>query len=407
MGVNQKLLFDLQSYAGDPIEPGRIRETLETLRSHFEEAATLAPFGNEGKNRRLRRRAGDVYDLVNDLMAREWTKENRREHYARLTGSCGDCHSSFTYSRRRPPTSFDPAPLIKAPSAKSCGACHTEVFKEWASSLHARAWDDPIFRSSAGKPMKMECKACHSPEPLLFGDLSVDYGSRPVFREVNTSDSVNCVSCHLRSDGKVAARSGRPGAPCRPAPDARISSPKLCGACHNPTHDAYNEWKGSLAARKGITCNGCHSSKVDRTGADGKKKAGFSHRFPGGNDPAFVRKAIRTECSIQDRKLIVRVENDAAHRFPGEVPTRIFIIRIQFWDADETLVSEESLTFRRPSKREVGWKDNRFRPDEVRTFERPAPPAATTAKVDFLFQQSPFAVFDKWFSIDRWEGPVK
>ena len=253
--------------------------------------------------------------------------------------------------------------------------------------------------------MKMECKACHSPQPILFGgELAVDAGSRPILRDTNQSDSINCAACHLRADGTVAARRNNPEAPCRPVADSRLGSPRLCGTCHNQTHDAFEEWERSAARVAGISCNDCHSQVVYRTGADGKKKAGFSHVFPGGNDPAFVRKAIETACSFKSRELTVRVENRSSHRFPGEVPTRMFLIRMEFWDADGTLISQETLTFRRPGKGEVGWKDNRFEPDETKTFVRPAPPKTTRAKVEFLFQHSPFAVFDTAMKIGLWEG---
>ena len=41
-------------------------------------------------------------------------------------------------------------------------------------------------------------------------------------------------------------------------------------------------------------------------------------------------------------------QREPAYRFPGEVPTRMFLIRMEFWDADGTLISQETLTFRRP-----------------------------------------------------------
>jgi hypothetical protein len=146
---------------------------------------------------------------------------------------------------------------------------------------------------------------------------------------------------------------------------------------------------------------------VYRTGADGRKKAGFSHVFPGGNDPDFVRKAIRTDCSLRGRELTVRVENRTAHKFPGEVPTRIFLVRIQFWDRDNTLIQEQTLTYRRPGKGEVGWKDNRFEPDEVKSLVHSAPEPTTRVKVDFLFQNGPFALFDNAMTIGRWEADLR
>jgi hypothetical protein len=408
MGNNQKLVFVLQSHVGDPPERDAIREDLERLARHFEEIQTLNPYDDDEKNGKLRGWAGQVARQIRDLRSADWTPETRKENFQKLTTACTRCHGSFPYSPLLPPMAFDHAAVTKLPSDQSCGKCHAEVLAEWKGTLHATAWEDPIFVASAGKPMKMECKSCHSPQPLLFADeITMDWGSRPILRDFNHADSVNCVSCHLRKDGTVAARQDRPDAPCKPVRDPRLSSTQLCGVCHNPTHDANLEWERSAAHGLGITCNDCHSQTVYRTGADGKKKSGFSHVFPGGNDPAFVRKAIQTECSLQGRELTVRVENRTAHKFPGEVPTRIFLIRIQFWDADGTLISEETLPYRRPGKGEVGWKDNRFEPDETKAIARRAPEKTTRIKVDFLFQNGPFAVFDKAFSIGGWETLLK
>jgi len=406
MGVNQKLVFSLQSHAGDPIEGDAIRQGLKRIAGHFESMARLSPYGDPERDDQLRGWSVQISRQMRELEAAEWTPGNRKELFQKLTATCTRCHGAYPYSRVLPPMEFDYGALTRLPSADACGKCHAEVLDEWKGTLHADAWKDPVFVSAAGMPMKMECKPCHSPEPVLFGDLRIDFGSRPFLRDYNQADSVNCVSCHLRSDGRVAARQDRPDAPCRPVRDPRLSSTRLCGTCHNPTHYANGEWERSQASALGVGCNDCHSQVVYRTGADGRKKAGFSHVFPGGNDVAFVRKAIRTDCSLRGRELTVRMENRSAHKFPGEVPTRIFLLRLQFWDRDGTLISEETLPYRRPAKGEIGWKDNRFEPDEVKSIVRAAPAATTRINVDFLFQNGPFALFDKAMTLGRWEATV-
>jgi hypothetical protein len=407
MGVNQKLVFSLQSYAGDPIEHEAIRRTLEKLEDHFDTMGRLKPYDDPEKDDRLRGWAGQISRQMRELKAAAWTAANRKELFQKLTATCTRCHGAYPYSRTLPPMEFDHAELTRLPSEKSCGTCHAEILGEWKGTLHATAWQDPVFVAAAGKPMKMECKGCHSPQPVLFTELGMDWGYRPFFRDFNHADSVNCVSCHLRHDGTVAARQDRPDAPCRPVRDPRLGSPLLCGTCHNPTHDANFEWERSEARALGVGCNDCHSQVVYRTGADGRKKAGFSHLFPGGNDPEFVRKAVRTDCSLRGRELTVRVENRTAHKFPGEVPTRIFLIRLRYWDRDGTLVHEETLPYRRPGKGEVGWKDNRFEPDEVKSIVRTAPDQTVRIEADFLFQNGPFALFEKAFTIRHWEAELK
>lgn len=406
MGTNQKLIFSLQSHIGDPPDRDGIRNDLERLAVHFESTQQLRPYDDDDKNQKLQGWSGQIARQIRELRDAEWTPRTRKELFQKLTTTCTKCHGSFPYSRVLPPMEFDHAAVTRLPSDQSCGKCHTEVLQEWKGTLHATAWQDPVFVASAGRPMKMECKSCHSPQPVLFTELAQDRGYRPYFRDFNHADSVNCASCHLRSDGTVAAKQDV-DAPCKPRRDARLRSPVLCGTCHNPTHDANDEWERSAAFKAGIDCNACHSQVVYRTGADGRKKAGFSHVFLGGNDPAFVAKAIKTDCSLRGRELTVRVENRSAHKFPGEVPTRIFMIQLQFWDGDGTLITEEVMSYRRPGKGEVGWKDNRFEPDEVKSIVRPLPDKTAKVKADFLFMNGPFAVFDKAFTIGRWEADVK
>jgi hypothetical protein len=31
--------------------------------------------------------------------------------------------------------------------AESCGQCHEEIYEEWKSSIHARAYEDPFFQA--------------------------------------------------------------------------------------------------------------------------------------------------------------------------------------------------------------------------------------------------------------------
>ena len=54
MGTNQKLVFSLQSYVGDPIEADKVRRNLDTLAAHFETIQALRPYDDDDKNQKLR-----------------------------------------------------------------------------------------------------------------------------------------------------------------------------------------------------------------------------------------------------------------------------------------------------------------------------------------------------------------
>src|SRR5438552_1030826 len=85
MGANQKLVFDLQSHAGDPLEPEALRRDLATFAQRFETVTMLRPFAAAEENERLHRRARDTARLMRELEAKDWTSETRKPNFQRLT----------------------------------------------------------------------------------------------------------------------------------------------------------------------------------------------------------------------------------------------------------------------------------------------------------------------------------
>ncbi len=301
----------------------------------------------------------------------------------------------------------DLRPWTSRSSWDSCGRCHVAVFDEWRKTLHAQAWTDGVFRMSAGTPPKTECRSCHSMEPVLAGEISTDYSWRPVYRDYNQDDGVGCVSCHLRADGTVAARADHPTAPCRPRRDDRIGTPEYCGACHNPSHDAYNEWKGSHYARDGVSCSSCHSWAVTRAVEGGPPKTGYSHAFPGGNTKEFVLRAIHATTRLEGRTVVMRVTNQAGHKFPGEVPTRIFFVQVEPYDAEGNALEDAVFTFKRPFKTQTGVPDNRLKPDETRELRQELPAAAKFVRVSYVWKPSPLVPPAGWTVLERWESEIR
>ncbi len=303
---------------------------------------------------------------------------------------------------------FDHKKLTSMPSEQACGGCHKEIMDEHRPNLHAQAWTDGVYIMSARRKgvMLSHCKSCHSMEPILFDDYSIDYGYRPVFRDYNHEDGVGCVSCHLRADGTVAARTTG-DAPCKPAKDKRLTTIEYCGSCHNPTHDVVYEFHTSQAYKQGQTCNTCHMPEVERVGADGKKKKGYSHKFEGGNSPEFVKKAIKIEWKLEGRTVYATLTNLSAHKLPGEVPTRILKLKVVAYDKDGNSLLSEYQQLKRPGKTEIGYRDNRLLPDEVRTLKQEVPAGTAKVKAWMYWQPSPFIMPPAWTELSVFESPIK
>ncbi|MBX3209428.1 MAG: hypothetical protein KF764_30625 [Labilithrix sp.] len=178
----------------------------------------------------------------------------------------------------------------------NCVPCHDEQFREWSSSMHAYAAEDPVFiamnkrmlRETNGESADF-CVGCHAPMALRLG-LTKD-GSN--LADLPTSvRGVTCYFCHaadavegthnnplrLADDGVMRGgiRDPIPSMPHRGAhsPLHDRESPEsstLCGACHDVVtpHGAhiertFDEWKSSLYSQPGqLSCGKCHMDGRD------------------------------------------------------------------------------------------------------------------------------------------------
>lgn len=278
-----------------------------------------------------------------------------------------------------------PHTRIELPSLAACGTCHPRVYAEWAASLHHGAWTNGNVRNATKDFSIEECRCCHSPMPVLATGLEV----RPRFRDFNRDDGVHCLSCHGRDDGVAAARDV-PDAPCRPHRDERLLQAEMCQPCHQPTHDAFTEYRQSLACAEDRRCADCHMPLR----ADG---SGRSHGPHGGMNAAFVQKAIRWSCRIDGGELVVRLQNRTGHKFPGEIPSRSFLLQVDL--AGKPPITE---LLRKPHKGEAR-ADNRLQPDEERELRYPlGDSAAADVHVRLLFQPLPLLPLEQAFVLGDW-----
>ena len=185
--------------------------------------------------------------------------------------------------------------------AETCGACHQEIYQEWAVSTHRRAWlDDAQFQKELAKSRGADdpargdvswlCVNCHTPvvaqlEKLVVGltDGRIgrpEYVMNPTFDEALQRDAVTCATCHVR-DGIVYGPYGDSQAPHPTAKDGDLLKVEVCTRCHQAERlytsenlgcffSTGREWAASSYAEADQTCQSCHMPEVER-----KLAAGF------------------------------------------------------------------------------------------------------------------------------------
>jgi hypothetical protein len=207
-------------------------------------------------------------------------------HVALVTGfllaGCGD-------------RGLDPAALS---DPASCEGCHPDQVREWASSMHAYASDDPVFlamnrlgQRATGGALGDFCVRCHAP----FA------GGRDVEGLPRAERGVTCAACHqvaevvavhngeLRWDRDGPMRGGLSDAVDTPAHDSAhsplvdsnaLESSATCGACHDvispsgvAVERTYAEWSESIFAHAdvGLSCASCHMFGRDAPAAYGEQ----------------------------------------------------------------------------------------------------------------------------------------
>lgn len=226
----------------------------------------------------------------------------------------------------------DPALL----SASSCRSCHEEEHGTWSRSRHARAYSNRIFAADFARTPRRWCLACHAP---LAAQQAEILGGRA---GALAGDGVGCAVCHVRDGVVLSARAATVQGDRAHAMrvDTRLSSPKLCSACHQfaapvpharPTRagdvamqDTHAEWRSSSFGARGITCQRCHMPNGD-------------HTNPGAHDGDFLADSVTVSVVLTGpRSVTVTAQtHGVGHAFPTGDPSRALRVDLCADDACE------------------------------------------------------------------------
>jgi hypothetical protein len=237
-----------------------------------------------------------------------------------------------------------------------CKDCHPNHYREWASSMHAYASEDPVFlamnrrgqedTADTDQPLGDFCINCHAPMAVREGATTDGLNMDEVPEHLQ---GITCYFCHnavgVESDhnntvelANDAVMRGSIRDPVDPGVHGvqyselhdRFSpqSSALCGGCHDIVTPAgvhlertFAEYEGSLFAQPGFgfsSCQGCHMIEYEGVAADDPDsnvpaRDVHEHLWPG-VDVALtefpdrdVQKAA-IECSLMLSALLTSIE---------------------------------------------------------------------------------------------------
>ena len=283
------------------------------------------------------------------------------------------------------------APKVLSPSdfkgSSSCQECHGEIYSQWTTSMHSRAFQDPIYltflrkvsEKSQGRTDKF-CVSCHAPLASV-----TNTGPEKIYAGFVQSrlaaESVSCELCHTILGREVERTKLSPGAFLFPHlgqtkilygrhEDAKtddhgtqvskfLLSSELCGTCHRFSHpatglaiqDTYAEWKRGPYAAEGKRCQDCHMPSYSGKAADkGPVRPELhAHVFKGGHTEMIGKaatvgvKANWNDSSRRDRLSVnvVVTNSGAGHFIPTGLPgIREMWVEVTVFNADQIVAVE-------------------------------------------------------------------
>ena len=252
-----------------------------------------------------------------------------------------------------PPMGEAPKPYKGAERSllpESCGSCHPEQYKQWRTTLHAKAMSPGIYGQlvdmwKVDPEEAQSCNECHAPlaeqqkrEKLGAGSFA-RWRKNPVHDPKLEMHGVACAACHVRiwrvhGPSKIetpeevndTTKSG-PHAGVERTPF--FSRAEFCMGCHQHTfpgpngksiQNTYNEWKDSLWGEEGVTCQNCHMP-------------GRAHLWRGIHDKDMTQSAVQIDVTLgaEARGEIVTAEikltnSGAGHYFPTYITPSVEVI---------------------------------------------------------------------------------
>lgn len=310
---------------------------------------------------------------------------------------------------------------IGEPLAKNCGKCHKEIYEEWNTSTHSRAFTDLQFQSELHKDTspKWLCLNCHIPfgnqreylvSQLKRGDYRYPVMQKnPLYKAGMEEEGVNCATCHVRKNESGEAYILGANGTTNPPHPVRIEKNELrsiCFNCHQADYrlsdqlvcafETGNEmkvWQKLSPDNEKKDCVSCHLPEVNRSfvikSMNKTPKVSHVHGFMGGGVPkefslyehqvskGYKRGFTVSNLYFKNGTFYFTLSNThAGHSIPTGDPERFLLLNFIWLDSNKNILSTQT--------EEIGQKwswspkaskelDNRLLPGEIREMSMTAP----------------------------------
>ncbi|QKQ24070.1 cytochrome c family protein [Candidatus Ruthia endofausta] len=313
-------------------------------------------------------------------------------------------------------------------SSKKCSRCHSDIYEQWESSMHAKstALKDPIHglfydavvgnprvkgvRMGKNKDKYPVCLECHSPAAAKEGKTQLN-------AKRSFSEGVNCIACHSLTKFKgTKKKSGglKLGMKAYEYSSNQIQGPngtskkhknfgkggvannpglfktsKVCLGCHDQRNNSKKvplcQTGGEIISAGGsTTCQSCHMPVIE----------GISnHTMAGGHSAEMVSKGLVMTINIKKVSDMFQIKVNATnllpHNFPTGAPFRNFYITVTaqnshgdvLWQSSKThpmkddkqamfmyIIGDDNNKPTSPPKATKVLGDTRLKPNETRVL---------------------------------------
>ncbi len=271
-------------------------------------------------------------------------------------------------------------PVQKVPAgipslkAEACGKCHREIYEEWKTSYHAKAYVDPFFRAYWRKDGEVWiCLNCHTPlanqQPELITEIprsrveKAVKAPNPDYDQALQQEGITCAGCHVR-DGVILGPFDDSVAPHPTKFDPRFRTTEVCYRCHQVPKGPFQfynvgpcgtfpEYEGTYFAReRGLICQSCHMPEIERPTAEGGPiRRGRQHLWRGGHDPEQIKSALAVQLAANPTQprpgvpatfTLTLINAGAGHKLPTGDPDRYFTVEFRVVDGAGRVVKEQA-----------------------------------------------------------------